>query len=222
MKASRVFWLVTVMAATLTACSSDDPPSGPRLHAITGHVRLTGYLVARDGGYAGTRVMGDADGIPVELLRGGTVIARTTTVHGTYTFSDLPPSDDYVARSRVIGDIGDQTVALTIATYDVAAADTIRLASRGDLFPVPNPFVDSTQVYFAVLDTTRVDMNIVDVGGQTIKSLLSLPLQPGYQAVFWNGRDQAGRVVTGSLFWVTYVSGSDVRAALLFKQPAIP
>ena len=31
---------------------------------------------------------------------------------------------------------------------------------------------------------------------------------------------QLGRPVPGSLFWITYVSGPDVRAQLLFREPA--
>jgi hypothetical protein len=219
---ARRGWVLALVATMLGACAHDDSPSGPNLHSITGHVRLTGYLVAADGGFAGTRVLGNADGVPVELLRGGVVVARTTTVAGVYTFGGLGPADDYIARSRVVEGIGDQTNKLVIATIDVAAADTIRLASRGDLFPVPNPFVDTTQVYFGVPDTTRVEINVLDVGLHPIKNLLALDLLPGYQAVFWNGRDQAGQRVTGSLYWVTYVAAGDVRAHLLFKQPSIP
>ena len=207
----------TVLGISALAACSRDQPLAPSLHSITGHLRLTGYLVDADGGYAGTRVLGDADGVAVELLHGSEVVGRTTTVDGIYHFSGLRPGD-YRARSRVIGDIGDQTTQMVIAVSDVSAADTLRLVSRGDLFPVPNPFVDTTQVYFVVPDTMWVDVGILDVGGNAIKSLLALEVLPARHAVFWNGRDQRGRPVAGSLFWVTFVAGHDVRAHLLFKQ----
>jgi len=209
-------WCIVLSISALAACSR-DPPSAPQLYSITGHLRLTGFLVNTDGGFAGTRVLGDADGVAVELLHGREVVGRTTTVDGVYRFSGLRPGD-YVARSRVIGDIGDQTVPLVIAVSDVSSADTLRLVSRGDLHPVPNPLVDTTQVYFNVPDTMWVDMKIVDVGGNAVQSLLSLEVMPGDQAVFWNGRDQMGRRATGPLYWVTYAAGPDVRAHLLFKQ----
>jgi len=208
-------WCVVLGISALAACSRDEP-TAPGLHSITGHLRLTGYLVDVNGKFTGTKVLGDADGVPVELLHGSTVVGRTTTTDGIYRFSGLPPGD-YVARSRVIGDIGDETKELVIALTDVSAADTLRLASRGDLFPCPNPFVDSMFIFFSVPDTARVDLGILDQGCNAIRSLLELQVPPARYHVLWDGRDQTGRPVTGSLFWVTYVAGNDVRAQLLFR-----
>jgi hypothetical protein len=201
--------------SSLAACSRDQP-SAPGLHSITGNLRLTGYLVDVNGRFAGTRVLGDADGVPVDLVHGSKVVGRTTTADGIYRFSGLPPGD-YVARSRVIGDIGDETNPMVIAVADVSAADTLRLASRGDLFPLPNPFVDSIFVFFSVPDTERVELGILDVGCNAIRNLLELDVPPGRYAVPWDGRNQRGSPVAGSLFWVTYVADNDVRAQLLFK-----
>ena len=216
MRFSRLRWWMALGLCGLAACSSDQP-SAPGFYSITGHLKLTGFLVDDNGAFAGTRVLGDADGVAVELLHGSQVVRRTTTVGGVYRFSGLGPGD-YVARSRVIGEIGDQTSPLVIAVSDVSSADTLRLVSRGDLHPVPNPFVDTTQVYFRVPDTMWVEVRILDVGGNAVQTLLALEVMPADHAVFWNGRDQAGRPVAGSLFWVTYLAGSDVRAHLLFKQ----
>ena len=208
-------WCVVTCICALAACSRDQP-FAPGLYSITGHLRLTGFFVDDNGAHAGTRVLGDADGVAVELLRGSEVVGRTTTVGGVYRFSGLRPGG-YVARSRVIGSIGDQTSPLVIAVSDISSADTLRLVSRGDLLPVPNPFADTTQVYFNVPDTTRVDVRILDTAGHDVQSLLALEVLPANHAVFWNGRDQAGHPVAAGLYWVTYVAGHDVRAHLLFK-----
>jgi hypothetical protein len=214
-------WCMLLGLSLLAACARDKPTAPEQRYSLSGHLRLTGYFVNPDGSYGGTRVMGDADGVTVELLHGTEVVGRTTTEDGIYRFSGLRPGD-YVARSSVMGIIGDQTVPLVIATSDVSSADTLRLASRGDLFPVPNPFVDLTQVYFLVPDTTWVDVDILDVSGNPITSLLSLEVLPAHHAVFWNGRDRLGQPVEGSLFWVTYRADFDVRAHLLFRQEASP
>jgi len=205
--------------AAIAACSRDQPTA--TLHSISGRLRLTGYLVAPNGAYAGTKVVGNPDGVPVELVHGTEVVARTTTSGGAYQFSGLR-AGGYFARSMVVGGIGDQTTPMVIARSDVSAADTIRLVSRGDLTPVPNPFVDTTQVYFVVPgDTTqlvRVDVRVLDVGYQAIKDLLNLEVRPKRHAVYWSGRDQGGHPMPSGFYWVTYVAGNDVRAHLLFKQ----
>jgi hypothetical protein len=200
----------------LGACA--DEPTAPATYSITGHLRLTGFFVNADGSYAGTRVVGYADGIGVELLYGSRVVARTTTVGGVYRFSGLR-SGGYVARSWVVGDIGDKTPTLTIAVSDVSSLDTLRLVPKGDLHPVPNPFTDTTQVDFNVPDTAYIDVNILDATGAHIKNLLSQEVRPRRHAVFWNGTDQLNHPVAGTYFWITYVSGADVRAQLLFRNP---
>jgi len=202
----------------LTACSRDQP-SAPRPYSITGHLHLTGYLVDENGQFAGTRVMGDADGIPVELLHGSELVARTTTVGGIYRFSGLAPGG-YVARSRVIGDLYDETNPMTIAISDVEAADTLRLVSRGDLYSYPNPFADGNtmRVSFSVPDTEWVTVRILDLAGNPVSTLLNLLAIPARHTVFWNCKDQRGQPVTGSLFWVTYVSDLEIRAHLLFRE----
>ena len=218
MKFRRACWCVVLGISTLAACSRNQP-AAPGLHSITGSLCLSGYLVDDYGTFSGTRVLGDADGVPVELLHGSEVVGRTTTTHGVYRFSGLPPGD-YVARSRVIGDMEAETNTMVIAASDIRASDTLRLASRGDLRPVPNPLADTTRIYFSVPNPVWVELGVLDVGGNSIVNLVAQEIPSGRYGVFWNGRDRTGRPVTGSLFWVTYVAGHDVRAHLLFKETA--
>jgi len=208
-------WVVALSALAVPACSRDEP-SAPRLHSLSGHLRLTGYLVYDDGRFAGTRVVGDADGVLVELIYGDRVVSQATTVDGVFTFAGLG-AGAYVARTHVIGNIGDETEPLTISTFDIAAADTLRIASQGDLYPVPNPIGESTTIYFDLPDTEWVEVNILDMGGHTVRALRARELPAGSNAVVWNGLDQAGHRAGAAMYWVTLVSGEDVRAQLLFR-----
>jgi hypothetical protein len=218
MKVPWTRWCIALSACLLSDCSN-DPSTAPRPYSITGHLHLTGYLVDRNGQFAGTRVMGDADGIPVELLHGSDVVGRTTTVGGIYRFTGLAPGG-YVARSRVVGDLYDETNAMTIAVSDVEAADTLRLVSRGDLYSYPNPFADgdTMRISFSVPDTEWVTIRILDLGGNPVRTLLNLLLIPARHSVYWNCRDLSGLPLTGSLFWVTYTSDLEIRAHLLFRR----
>jgi hypothetical protein len=222
MKSGWTRWCMVLGISALAACAREQPtaPLDDSLrYSITGHLRLAGSLGDGNGVFLGTRVLGDADGVGVELLNGTEVVARTTTVAGVYRFSGLPPGG-YVARSWVVGDIGDQTRPLVIAVADVASADTLRLGSRGDLRPAPNPFADTAQVFFVLSDTVWVDMRIRDMAGNQIKDLLATELLPAQHRVLWNGRDQQGRVMPAGMYWVTYTSDLDYRAQLLFKVDA--
>ena len=213
-------WCAALGLVVLGAC--EDKPTAPATYTITGYLRLKGNFVNADGSYAGTRIVGDADGIGVELLHGSIVVARTTTEDGVYRFTGLKPGG-YVARSWVVGDIGDQTSSLVIAVSDVSSADTLHLVPRGDLHPVPNPFTDETQVYFDVpRETTYVEVEILDATGAHITNLLAQEVPPIRQAVFWDGTDDLGHPVPGTYFWITYAAGADIRAQLLFRETAQP
>jgi len=203
------------MLTALPACSTNNPAE-PTLRSITGHVVLRGYFIDASGRPAGTRVVADADGVRIDLARGNRVIASTTTVDGIYRFSGLS-AGVYIARTIAIGGIHDSTEALTIAVANVAVADTLRMYSRGDLYPVPNPFVDSTTVYFDVPNSAVVQVTIRDLAGNLVRSLIAEGLPAGLQQVTWDGRDDQGAMAPGPIHWMVYESGDDLRAHLLFR-----
>lgn len=195
---------------------------------MRGHLVLIGQLVDDQGRFAGTRVVGDADGVEVELLYGTRVIARTTTVGGVYTFPGLLPGG-YVTRSFINGPVGDESQLLTMTEADLSVGDTLRVASLGDFFPVPNPFAGETTVYFSLPDTERVDVEILSVAGDTVKTLLRAMRPAGLAQVRWDGTDRNGNPSTAPIVWITFTplpdsTGTpplpDYRAHLLFHQGA--
>ena len=211
---------IAVTAAILVvaaACATQDPTSPyPGRYTLSGRVRLTGFLVNGNGRFAGTQVVDDADGVLVELLYGTTVQARGTTVDGVYHFPGLSPGA-YQVRASVVGTIADKSNVLTIVNGDLVAGDTLRLTSAGDLYPVPNPAADSVSISFNLAAVQMVEVNIENLAGTPIRQLWSGPIGPGLRTVRWDGRDSANNVVRESMYWVTFESGLDIRAQLLFR-----
>jgi hypothetical protein len=211
----RVPRLVALIAiAGLVSCSNE--PTKPRAYSVTGHVTLTGYLVDDGGGFTGTRVVGDADGVAVELVFGTRVVARAATVDGVYRFSGVKPGG-YVVQTHPVSIVTDYTEDVTVVNSDLAIADTLRLASVGDLTPTPNPIGSGSRIYFSIPDTQYVDVQVRNMAGEPVKTLLLGDLPGGIQHAFWDGRDAQGAIVPGEVFWVTFDSGSDHRAHLVFK-----
>ncbi|HXS81283.1 MAG TPA: hypothetical protein VN896_01080 [Methylomirabilota bacterium] len=210
-----VLVLALVAAGVQLGCSHDPPtaPKGP--FTIRGHVRLTGYLVATDGHFAGTRVVDDADSVEVELRYGHASLARTLTTRGGYAFGGLSPGA-YQVVANVIGDVADATTELTVVDRDLTSGDTLALSSLGDLYPVPNPSVEAVAVYFDVPDSADVDVRIVGLHGNVVQRLLSMRVQ-GLQQVLWTWHDEQMNLVTGPMYWITYEAGADKRAQLLFR-----
>ena len=207
-------WASLAAIAGLVSCSAE--PTKPRAYSITGHVKLTGYLVDAGGRFAGTRVVGDADGVPVELVYGTRVVARATTVGGVYHFTGIAPGG-YFVQTNPVSIISDFTNDLTVANSNLAVGDTLRLASVGDLSPIPNPIGSGSRIYFELPDSQYVEVRVRNMGGEPVKTLFLGDLPGGVQNAFWDGRDATGSPVPGEIFWVTLESDVDQRAHLIFK-----
>lgn len=216
-------WVGIAALSLLVSCSNDDPAGldpAPGHYTLSGRVTLTGYLVNDQGTFAGTRVVPDADGVSVELLAGQSVAARTLTTDGVYSFSGLPPAA-YQTRTSVIPSVSDLSAVFTIVASNLTAGDTLRLVSRGDLLPIPNPVEDETIIYWEIPDTLEVDIQVMSLAGDTVKTLLHGERNPGINQVRWDGLDRYDNPVPEGSYWVTFKSGSDQRAQLLFKQDPV-
>ena len=65
----------------------------------------------------------------------------------------------------------------------------------------PNPFNPATEIVFSLPTPTRVSLNVYDLGGQRVATLLrgaSLPAGESVQR--WNGRDDAGRPLATGVY----------------------
>lgn len=215
-----------ILLGTLTACAlaaagcGRESPTRPATFALSGRVRLVGPLTAANGQYLGTRAVDDADGVPVDLLLGGAVVGTTHTTDGTFRFTGLSPGG-YFARARIFGSLAVRSGGLTIATRDVAAADPLVLESVGDLYPAPNPVDTATTIVFAAPDPGTAALRVLALDGTVVRTLyVNRMLEPGRYATDWNARDDDGVLAAPGCYWMTFESGADQRAQLLFRQAA--
>lgn len=215
----RLLPAALLLGCAMISCSKDSP-FAPGARSITGHVVLRGYFVNERGDFAGTRVIGDATGVPVELLYDTEVVARTTTVGGVYRFTGIPRGGYYV-RARVIPGIEDQTEDLVVAEYDVVLRDTLKLASLGDLYPIPNPFADSMTVIFQIYEPEHVVLCLRDLAGQKLRTVMDIDLRPNTWTQAWKMFDHVVPGAPPRLYWLTFESGPDIRAQLLVRQAPV-
>jgi len=69
------------------------------------------------------------------------------------------------------------------------------------LYPnYPNPFNPSTNIAFANTQTAPLKLEIFNLKGQKVKTLLDESLPAGNHKVIWNGADDAGRPVASGLY----------------------
>ena len=208
--------LAALALAPACAKRSSTDPVRAGVHTLSGRVRLVGQLTLFDGTFAGTRVVEDADGVPVELLYGDQVLARTSTVDGVYAFSGVR-SGGYQVRSTVVGKVSDVTTTLTVNDGDLFSSDPVELRSFGDIFPAPNPSTNLVLLSFDVPDSQFVSVKIRNLRGDIVQSLYGQWLPKGRYEGAWNGYDSHNQPATEPYYWVTFESGPDTRAQLLFR-----
>lgn len=85
------------------------------------------------------------------------------------------------------------------------ASNTSSVGMIPDVFHLsevyPNPFNPNTAFKFQLPTGSYVDVDIMDVRGSRVKNLLSGILSGGSHEMNWNGRDEAGRVVTSGVYF---------------------
>jgi hypothetical protein len=83
----------------------------------------------------------------------------------------------------------------------------------------PNPFNPDTVIPFAVSESTQVMLTVYSSLGQVVRSLVHDVIEPGYHQLVWDGRDEAGKLVSSGVYLIRFQHGDfvTVRKALLLK-----
>jgi len=88
----------------------------------------------------------------------------------------------------------------------------------------PNPFNPSTTIKFALPEASRVTVEIYNLLGQKVSTLVSDQLTAGYHEVVWNGTTSAGQLVGSGIYFARFnalgaegKSFTDVRKLMLMK-----
>lgn len=114
------------------------------------------------------------------VKRGGTLVASGSTgAHGTIAFSDNP------------GGEGIYTVALSGATA-VEQHDSAPLPHTLQLANHPNPFNPSTTITFTLPQAGPVKLQIFNLAGQLVRTLVAEALPAGTHQARWDGTVEGG------------------------------
>jgi len=91
--------------------------------------------------------------------------------------------------------------------------------SFGLLQNYPNPFNLSTKIEFGLKNPGFVSLNIYDVLGRKVRTLVSQDLPSGYKSVLWDGKDDKGLEVASGIYFYRIQAGdfAESKRMLLLK-----
>ncbi|MFO7767345.1 MAG: S8 family serine peptidase [bacterium] len=201
-----------------------------QLHMTAGAVEEDQYVIAYPSRWEGTEAgTGGPDGegaaLPEEggrvwrLLPEGRELARGALLRIDYRRSgDAVPepetlviarwTDEAWVPLRTRHDAAGGTVEAAIqrlGTYRLqrSAGETAVSALEDGLQPnYPNPFNAATQIRFSLARSAHVELEVRNVRGQRVRTLLSGERPAGAQVVTWDGRNDGGRRVSTGIYLV--------------------
>ena len=120
------------------------------------------------------------------------------------TEQESPPSNSVVIFIDDPTDIGDGTV----------------IPTKTELYRnFPNPFNPETTIRFSVINSGNVSIQIYNLRGQKIKTLLENNMDAGVHSVVWDGTDDSGRTVGSGVYFyqMQTTDFTDTKRMLLLK-----
>jgi hypothetical protein len=71
----------------------------------------------------------------------------------------------------------------------------------------PNPFNTATIIKFDIVDHAQVKLDIYNILGQKVKSLINRPYSAGFHSIIWNGNNELGERVSSGVYIYTINAG---------------
>ncbi len=150
------------------------------------------------------------DWIQLDNYQGIVEQGSTANIQVTLDATGLT-DDDYTAHLVVISSAGDPVVVPVTLTVFSGATDVPEdlptvLALEGNF---PNPFNPRTAISFALPREGQVRLNVYNVEGRRIATLLDEPLTAGRHHVIWDGRDASGQTVASGVYFYRLETGAE-------------
>ena len=108
-----------------------------------------------------------------------------------------------------------EPVSVVLSNEQEAAIPTVYALEQN----YPNPFNPSTQIRYNLPEESYVNINIYDLMGRNIKSLVNIQQDPGYRIIQWNATDDLGQPVSAGMYIYTIQAGEfrQTRKMVLLK-----
>jgi predicted outer membrane repeat protein len=122
---------------------------------------------------------------------------------------NLPPWD-IIGNLRIWDGDGDEVAIIDMGAYEYGAPpyvdiDDNVIVQTPEIFlhqNYPNPFNPTTTINYSLKENSKVSLNIYNIKGQKVKTLVNELLLSGKHSIIWNGRDSNGnRVGSGIYFY---------------------
>ncbi|NMC44419.1 MAG: T9SS type A sorting domain-containing protein [candidate division Zixibacteria bacterium] len=130
--------------------------------------------------------------------------------------SVLTIAGEATVTSALGADINGRTFEIAIGEAAKAEALPSRFALHQNR---PNPFNPATEISFTLPKAAKVTLEVYNITGQRISTLVNGHLEAGYHSAIWDGKDEAGQTVSSGIYFYRITAGefSETRKMVLLK-----
>lgn len=109
--------------------------------------------------------------------------------------------------SNVLDDLSEAKPASSVIKTSVSglAPNNYGLAQN-----YPNPFNMSTEIVFRLKESEHVELDILDVTGRTIRTLVHAKMESGTHRAAWDGRNSSGKIASTGIYLCVLRTGKKV------------
>ncbi|HNX01412.1 MAG TPA: M6 family metalloprotease domain-containing protein [Candidatus Cloacimonadota bacterium] len=142
------------------------------------------------------------------------VVNEESLTDTMFQATNLAPNSTYYWRIRSHNIVGWSYFTLIrsfqTGNYTANQDHVITAITKNDLLPnYPNPFNPETTIAFAVKAKAKVKLEIYNVLGQKVTTLLNSNMDPGMHKLTWNGTNANGYKVSSGIYWARMNIGND-------------
>jgi len=137
----------------------------------------------------------------------------------SFNANSTPNSDSYDNEPAPVGivnirkDNGIILADLLSTSPQLSSGSVNNLPQNLDLSQnYPNPFNPTTIIEFSIDYSTRVKLEILNIQGQIIRTLLDEQLQPCTKTIIWDGKDDSSRDAASGVYFYRVSAGSNRHA----------
>jgi hypothetical protein len=91
------------------------------------------------------------------------------------------------------------------------------VGSLGEAKAYPNPFRENITLEYQLQQDGRVEIQINNILGQKIKSLIKNDQQAGLHRIKWDGMDESGSLVRTGMYYITLRTPTDKKVFKVMK-----
>ena len=170
------------------------------------HLKILAYSTSR-ARTEGDGSEGDLVHISYELVEGADLPSEVTFFIG---LANLPGTSMDPELLNVVCGYPDENSPVVVETNALSLSENLAIPTHFALHQnYPNPFNPSTQISFDVPEGSElVRLNIYNILGKKVSTLLNNVVSPGKHKIEWNAKDNEGNPVASGIYFYELSSSS--------------